>query len=442
MGLLLKGGTIVTGYPVSVFQADILIVDDRIERVAPNIEITSAEEFKVVDCSQMLITPGFVNGHIHLNQLLNRGFLEDVSTEDLLQNMHARHEKKSDDDRYWASLVSIYEGLRSGTTFFSAFATSSGRIGDAMIDAGVRGTLTVAKKDQWWGEGNPPPQKPTQQVLAGLQKQIEEWSSPTVTLSIGAASDRSASESLLRGLAQLASSTGVRLYIHTAEGSQSVPLSLKYRNARPVEFLSKINFLQPYVTLVHASNITEYEIQLIADSGASVCHCPISNAKTVAGIMPLKLVRGAGIPVCLGTDAASTGNTNNILVEGYFASILHRALSGDASFPPAEEVFAMLTVEGAKAVGFGGVLGEIRPGFKADVVLWNRTDSAFLPNAQNPIAGLIYCASEVRPERVYIDGALVYEKGPTRFDVNAGLKWLEAYARQQSPNAKTSHGSI
>src|ERR1700682_3724681 len=94
--------------------------------VGQDLTLPADHEVEIVDCSDYFITPGFINGHIHLNQLLNRGFLDERSTEDLLADMHARHDKKSDDDRYWASLLSIYEGLRSGTTFFSAFATSSG----------------------------------------------------------------------------------------------------------------------------------------------------------------------------------------------------------------------------------------------------------------------------------------------------------------------------
>ena len=143
MSVLLKSGIIATGNPVTIFRGDVSIEDDVIAKVAPagTIEITGNAES--LDCSNMLITPGFINGHIRLKQLLNRGFLDDLSTDDLLNTMHARHEKKSDEDRYWASLVSIYEGLRCGTTYFAAFATSTGLIAQAMVDAGIRGTIKI-----------------------------------------------------------------------------------------------------------------------------------------------------------------------------------------------------------------------------------------------------------------------------------------------------------
>ena len=155
MTIVLKGGIVATGYPLSVCQADVLIDGQYISQVAKDISI-EGPGVELIDCSRMLVTPGLVNGHIHLNQVLNRGALDELSTEALLSSMHSRHEAKSDVDRYWGSLLSISEALSSGTTYFSAFATGSGLIGQAMHDAGVRGTLTVAKKDQWWGDGLQP----------------------------------------------------------------------------------------------------------------------------------------------------------------------------------------------------------------------------------------------------------------------------------------------
>jgi 5-methylthioadenosine/S-adenosylhomocysteine deaminase len=265
-----------------------------------------------------------------------------------------------------------------------------------------------------------------------VRNEIEGWSLPQVSLSIGAASDRSASKELLQGLTKLGTEYPIRIYIHVAEGLESVVLSIKHRGLRPVEFLDEIGFLRPNVTLIHASNITEEEISRIAVSNASICHCPVSNAKTIAGVMPLKLVREAGIPVCLGTDAASTNNTNNILLEGYSAALIHRAVKNIANFPTAEEIFSMLTVEGAKAVGCEGIIGEVREGFRADLVLWNKKQPAFLPNIDNPVSSLIYCASEIRPTKVYVNGQLIFDKGPLTFSFDEVYEKLFEYGRSLS----------
>jgi 5-methylthioadenosine/S-adenosylhomocysteine deaminase len=427
MAILLKGALVATGYPVSVSRSDVLIERGAISRVGIDLAVADSTNTEVIDCSGYLLTPGFVNGHIHLNQLLNRGFLDGLSTEALLRDMHSRHDTKSDDDRYWASLVSVGEGLKCGTTTFCAFATSVGLIGKAMLDAGVRGTVTIAKKDQWWGEGNPR-QVSTAEILHDLRDALASWNSPKVNVSIGAASDRAASEPLLRGLLELARSNDTRLFIHAAEGQASIDLSLAHRRKRPIEFLSEIGFLTPHVTLVHASNVADFEVDLLAKSGASVCHCPVSNAKTAAGTMPLDKIWQAGIPLCLGTDAASTGNTNNILIEAYFAGLLHMASNTQALFPSASDLFALLTVNGANAVGLSGVVGEIREGYQADIVLWDLKHSAFLTNLCNPISSLIYCPSELCAAKVFIGGTLVYNNKPLLFDFDDAVRHVSEYA--------------
>jgi 5-methylthioadenosine/S-adenosylhomocysteine deaminase len=430
MAFLFKGGMIATGFPLFVGRADVLVDGNRIAAVGSDIAARRPGT-ELVDCSNFLITPGFINGHIHLSQLLNRGFLDGLGTETLLRSMHSRHNAKTDQDRYWASLVSIYEGLRSGTTTYCAFATSLGHIGQAMVDAGVRGTVTVAKKDQWWGEGIPEKYE-TAQILGGLQDTIEKWNSDRVSISIGAASDRAASESLLRGLMDLAAQQRVRIMIHVGEGMESVNLSLQHRNQHPVEFLADIGFLSPSVTLIHASNILQAEVELIAQHGATVCHCPISNAKTAAGTMPLRRFWDAGIPVALGTDAASTGNTNNLLVEAYFAGLIQMAVSGDCAFPDTAHLFSLLTTQGAKAIGLSDLIGEIKPSYRADLVLWDLSQSAFLPNLCNPVGALIYCGSEIRASRVFVDGTEVYSNTPLCFDLKRALAELRRYSNQVS----------
>jgi 5-methylthioadenosine/S-adenosylhomocysteine deaminase len=408
---------------------DILVNGEVIQEITPAKPPTDDADANIVDCSGCLLTPGFVNGHIHPNQLLNRGFLDDVATEDLLANMHSRHDAKSDEMRYWASLISIAEALRCGTTFLGAFATSSGLIAKAMHDSGIRGCLTVAKKDQWWGSGAPPAQVATDSIMAGLEAEAERWHFPRIALSLGVASDRAATEALLIGIRRLSERLGLRVALHVAEGQSSVDLSIRYRGCRPVEYLDEIGFLDHAVTLIHACNVNEREIGLIARSGAGVCHCPISNAKSIAGTLPLKRIQSSGIPVCLGTDAASVGNTNNILIEAYFAALLHRVAGEDPTYPTAAQLVHILTTGGAQALGVHREIGQISPGFKADFSLWKLNQSGFLSNVDVPSHALIYCPSELQAFRVYIGGRLVFDEKPLGFDLDEALTRVAAYCR-------------
>jgi 5-methylthioadenosine/S-adenosylhomocysteine deaminase len=425
MGYLLRNANVVNGNGIR--RVDILIEGDRISALRELSMVTPESGAAVIDCSSYLATPGFVNAHIHPNQLLNRGFLEGLATDELLAGMHGRHDSKTDDDRYWASLLSIAEGLRSGTTFFAAFVSDAGKIGDALRDAGVRGTLTVAPKDQWVGHGTAEI-RDTERILRRLYEHAQTRPSSRVSASIGAVSEKGASSQLLRGIARLAADTGVRVFMHVAEGRTAVEVSRRLHQATPVEFLDEIGFLGAHVCLVHATRVTSAEIDRIARSKTSVCHCPISNAKTAAGVLPLRSLVDAGVAVALGTDAASTGNTNNLLVEGYFCGLLHRAVAETSTSPTAREVFEMLTVSGAAAVGLSDAIGKLEEGYKADIVLWDLGQSAFLPNTFDPLTALVFAGSEMRASRVFIDGNLVFDGEPTTFNVKEAISRVAAYS--------------
>jgi 5-methylthioadenosine/S-adenosylhomocysteine deaminase len=197
-----------------------------------------------------------------------------------------------------------------------------------------------------------------------------------------------------------------------------------------VEYLDDLHFLSENVTLIHLSCITAEDVELISRSRAGVCHCPISNAKTVAGTLPLQRLLQAGVPVCFGTDSASTNNTNNILLDAYVAALLHKVATNDAAFATADQAFGLLTTIGAQAVGYGGILGEVAAGFKADIVLWHKRQTAFLPNTANPVSAFVYCPGEIRPATVYIGGEVVFSDKPTRFDIDAAIDHVAAYSQQ------------
>jgi 5-methylthioadenosine/S-adenosylhomocysteine deaminase len=214
--------------------------------------------------------------------------------------------------------------------------------------------------------------------------------------------------------------------MHVAEGADIVAMNLANRGVRSVEFLDSIGLLTSNTLLVHATAISDREVDLIARSGAAVCHCAISNAKTAAGVLPLPDLLARDVAVCLGTDAASTGNTNNLLLEAYVAGLLQHARTGDATKPDAATLFELLTVRGATAVGRPD-LGLIEPGYAADLVIWNMAQTAFKPSFGNPLATLVYCPSEVHAERVYVGGQLVYDRQPTRFSIDVVTEQLDEF---------------
>ncbi len=396
----------------------------------PNdVRISNFEE--IVDCSDCVMTPGFINGHIHLNQLLNRARLDGKKTDNLLKSMHGNHYKKTDEDRYWASLLSIAEGIESGTTFFSAFATSTGRIVEAMHTAGVRGCFTIAKKDCWLGDAHKVQTFETDKIIQDLRKTLDSWHFEKVTPMLGFASERSTSQALFEKVGRLSEEYETRIAMHVAEGKDNVEEFTKQRGARPVEYLNRLPLFGPNLTLIHASVLSDKEIQLIAGKGVSVCHCPISNARTGAGLMNYKRMKSLGVNIYFGTDAASTGNTNNLLLEAYCSILLHNSFQGTAESITAEEAMEMMTVNGARALGFENKIGRLEKGFFADFVLWPIHQPIMQPFSSRKFLNLLlFSGGQIKPKSVYIDGKCVYDNFTVHYDVQEAINKILSYVER------------
>ncbi len=130
-----------------------------------------------------------------------------------------------------------------------------------------------------------------------------------------------------------------------------------------ISLLDRIGILGPEMLLVHAVDVADDDIRRIKRSGSAIAHCPRSNHSLHVGIMPLKKMLDAGIPVGLGTDSLASVPTLNLWDEMRFAYRVHRK-----SGVSVREIFHMATAGGAKALGMEKELGSLEPGKKADII--------------------------------------------------------------------------
>jgi 5-methylthioadenosine/S-adenosylhomocysteine deaminase len=177
-----------------------------------------------------------------------------------------------------------------------------------------------------------------------------------------------------------------------------------------VRLLSNLKVLGPRWNLIHAVSVDLDEVDLIAQSRASVIHCPVSNAKTGVGVAPIGELLQRGVRIGLGSDACSNNNTNNILNEAYFAGLIHAAFHHDPRLLSVNTLMDWLTGRGHEIVGTGQ-LGLLKVGEPADLLLWSLQENAFTPLAYgNFDAALIYNAPDIKPHTILIDGEVVVEE--------------------------------
>jgi aminodeoxyfutalosine deaminase len=129
----------------------------------------------------------------------------------------------------------------------------------------------------------------------------------------------------------------------------------------PVEYLDRLGVLNDRLIAVHAVQLEDDELERLAAAGATIVTCPRSNRWTGAGTPPIERFYASGAAVAIGTDSLASVEDLNLFNE--MAEV--QALAPEV---PARAILRSATLEGARALGFGGELGAIAPGLRADLI--------------------------------------------------------------------------
>ena len=383
-------------------KANLCIADGRIQKI--EIIDNSLRDLSRVD---FYITPGFVNSHLHPNQLLDRRLLDELNIHQLIDSMHSDY-KKTDQIRYAQAIFVLMDAIKSGATSVYAVACNPYPVIDAFKNLRIKGAVTCFYNDRWEGFGAPP----AISLLDAIEEQFTQavkQKNERFAIHIGSASVESASNELLLLMDRLAKNFMSKVNIHVSEGQGSVHSCMNSRHLSPIRLLSDLNVLNSRWNLIHAVSLDLEEIALIAKHQASVIHCPVSNAKTGVGIAPIIELMHQGVKIALGTDACSNNNTNNILNEAYFAALIHAAFQQNAKALSVETLMQWITSQGHEIIGTGQQ-GTISVGEPADLLLWSLHENSFAPLSHGKFdTALIYNAPDIKPHTVLIDGAIVVE---------------------------------
>ena len=349
---------------------------------------------QIEDFGKAAILPGFVNCHSHLEVTSMRGALDGVEHDfsAWLLKLNEIRAGLSDEDIRKAAIAGAVEGMQAGVTCFGDI----GRYGVAGFEAlktvGLRGIL--------FQETEFSPDDAT--VEAEFDKLIEKFESlrqtetELVRVGISPHSPYTVSPRLFQLIADFAIKHNVKLTIHAAESTDEDELMLhgtgfftdvykKYGvkwqspHCSAIEYLESLGVLRAKPLLAHCVTVSGRDIELIADSGSSIAHCPKSNAKFGHGFAPLEAFLDAGIKVGLGSDSVASNNVCDILEEARFAALAARNHQGSRRFLSAKEMLEAATFGGAKALGVDHLIGALEPGKQADIIAISLTHAAQRP---------------------------------------------------------------
>ena len=195
----------------------------------------------------------------------------------------------------------------------------------------------------------------------------------------------SCSTEMLRESASLARSTGTWWQTHVSEDlSEIAEVRRLFPDARDyVDVYDRAGGLGERTVLAHAIHLSDRELDRLLETGTRVAHCPASNLFIGAGVMPLARYLAAGLPIGLGSDVSGGPDASifSVMRVGAHAQMARRSLVGEegAILGPLDWL-RMGTLDSARALGLGDVIGSLESGKEADVIA---VDPAYVA----PIAG-------------------------------------------------------
>jgi len=224
------------------------------------------------------------------------------------------------------------------------------------------------------------------------------------------------SADLLEATKQAAREHGLKIHMHTAQSLTEFHESLRRYGKTPIQYLYESEFLDSDVIVTHVTNstlnpLTGYpkgdtsDIEMLADSGATVAHTPWIYAESGRFLHSFGRFQKMGVNLAIGTDAFPM----DMIMEMRYAAIMGKVAEADPRAVKARDVFNAATLGGARALGRAD-LGRLSEGAKADIVVVDFTGS-HVALVDDPIKTLVYFASERDIETVIVDGKPVVEEG-------------------------------
>ena len=356
-----------------------------------------------LDTQNGLIMPGLINTHTHAAMTSFRGLADDLPLMQWLQGYIFPLETKLTGDMvYQATLLSLAEMIKSGTTTFCDMYLFARDVARATEESGMRA---------WIGEVFYDFPSPNYGKIADGLHYFKELtamyqSHPLINITVDPHAIYTCSPDLLIKLKKMADTHDALYIIHLAENEEEVKGSQELYGASPVMHLENLGILDSRVVAVHCVILTDEEIDLLAQRGVRVAHCPESNMKLASGIAPVPRMLAAGLSVGLGTDGSASNNNEDMFGEMNSAAKLHKAAALNPTIMSAETVLAMATLHGASVLGAANEIGSLEPGKKADIIVLDLDQPHLTPFFNIPSL-LVYAARGADVVHSIINGRIV-----------------------------------
>ena len=402
----------------------LLVKDNKISKIAGDIKFPTEE---IIDGSDYFLYPGLLNTHHHFYQTLTRNIpqVQNVELFNWLKYLYPIWSRLTPEAVYYSSLVAMGELLKTGCTTavdqFYVFPKSQPKeLVDREFRAaqeigirfhGSRGSMSLSKKD-----GGLPPDEVVQteeEILSDSQRVIEKFHDykpfAMQRVVLAPCSPFSVTENLLKESIKLARNYKVGSHTHLAETKDEDEFCQETFGSRPLEYMKRVGWLGDDVWFAHCVHLNEKEINLLAETGTGVAHCPVSNQKLASGAANIPYMLKKKVAVGLAVDGSASNDSSNMIAELKAAFLMHRLIYGISGMS-AEEVLTMAT-NGGRDVLNQPEIGSIEVGKAADMFLINIKRLGLAGGLSDSVSALVTSGDSQIVDITIVNGKIVVRDG-------------------------------
>lgn len=417
--------TAFVGEALTPRRVDLRLKGGRISAIVPpthGANATATE--RTLDGSGLLAFPGMVDCHDHFRNLTpGLSLSEGVKLDDFLRVLWETQSYMGPTEYRLGALLGSLQRLKTGMTTVTDHCYSYHAEG--LDEASIAGYEASGARWVYARGIMTRPYEPVCETWEVAEEKIRGLLASGLVapgrLFVAPVSIRQVTVDEFARARRLADELGCGLYTHVAETAAELGVWQSEGGDVPIRVLDRMGFLTPETVLVHGVVLDDDEIALLAERGTSLIHCPTNHMKLAKGFTRVPDLLAAGVNVALGIDMMADMFTEMRTELG-----MHAAYRLDPNAVSKQEVMAMATFRGARALRLGATTGQLTEGFAADVVLVEARSLLQAPTI-DPVFSLLYSTHAGMVRHVLVDGRIVVRDGrSTLVDEDALLDELES----------------
>lgn len=363
---------------------------------------------RIIDCKENLLMPAFYNTHCHAAMTIFRGYGEDLPLRRWLDEKILPAEDRLNFRRvYYGSKLAIAEMIRNGIVSFSDMYFFQDATAEAVLETGIKANVarSIVSFD-------PDIKKEQDHRFAESIRLVDQYhgaGNGRLKIDMSLHAEYSNVDACCRYVAEYAKENNLRMQLHLSETQAEHEQCIERHGMTPTAYFESMGVFDVPTTAAHCVYVTDEDISIIKEKGVVPAHNPVSNLKLGSGVMRLRTMLDAGIPVTFGTDGVASNNQLSILRELQTAAILHKGVHRDPANIRAFELPTIATRNGALAQGREDC-GMIAEGMHADLILIDLAAINNIP-CYDLATTLAYSANTSNVLLTMCDGRILFENG-------------------------------